>query len=145
MHPPTVSTQLINVTTFIQKLPAKTTLDIADFKGKTVYLYCFQSWCPGCHKVGFPTLKKVQKKFKDNAKVSFVVIQTVFEGFKTNTFENGKKVLNKFGLKIPFAQSGENNVKSTFMKKYKTRGTPWVIIINPKGKVIYNGFLVFYG
>ena len=32
MHPPTVSTQLINVTTFIQKLPFKTTLDITNGK-----------------------------------------------------------------------------------------------------------------
>ncbi|NIR52253.1 hypothetical protein GWO43_27040 [candidate division KSB1 bacterium] len=39
-------------------------LDVTDFKGRVVYLYCFQSWCPGCHKYGFPTLKQVIKKVR---------------------------------------------------------------------------------
>ena len=31
-------------------LPSGTdSLDIADLRGKVVYLFCFQSWCPGCH------------------------------------------------------------------------------------------------
>ena len=34
-------------------------IDVADFEGKVVYLFGFQSWCPGCHRHGFPTLKKV--------------------------------------------------------------------------------------
>ena len=40
-------------------------LNPADYKGKVIYLYCFQSWCPGCHKHGFPTLKGLSTKFKD--------------------------------------------------------------------------------
>lgn len=32
----------------------KDTVDLGDYKGKVVYLYCFQSWCPGCHSSGFP-------------------------------------------------------------------------------------------
>ena len=115
--------------------------ELKDLKGKTVYLYCFQSWCPGCHSKGFPTLKKVNKHFEGDDDVVFVVIQTVFEGFPSNTPEKGRVVAKKFGLEhIPFAQSGTPEDKSQVMKDYRTRGTPWTIIIGPDGKVAYNDF-----
>ena len=38
---------------------------MADFRGKVVYLYFFQSWCPGCHRHGFPTLQAMSKHFAD--------------------------------------------------------------------------------
>ena len=65
----------------------KSTLEPSDFAGKVLYLYCFQSWCPGFHSHGFPTLKAVRDNYKGNTAVDFVAIQTVFEGFDTNTFE----------------------------------------------------------
>ena len=118
----------------------KTSLEIDDYKNKVLYLYFFQSWCPGCHSKGFPTLKKVQNKFKNNKEVEFVAIQTVFEGFNTNTFENALKVSKKFGLDIPIGQSGEDGNKSQVMKEYRTRGTPWTVIIGKDGKVKFNYF-----
>ena len=57
----------------------KKKIDIQDYQGKVLYLFCFQSWCPGCHSSGFPTLQKVMSRFKDNDDVAFVAIQTVFE------------------------------------------------------------------
>ncbi len=61
-------------------------IDVADFKGKIVYLFGFQSWCPGCHSHGFPTLQAVEKHYRDNDDVVFVAIQTVFEGYHVNTY-----------------------------------------------------------
>lgn len=29
-------------------------LRLSDIDAPVVYLYCFQSWCPGCHSHGFP-------------------------------------------------------------------------------------------
>ncbi|MEZ5165017.1 MAG: hypothetical protein R2695_00500 [Acidimicrobiales bacterium] len=37
------------------------TLNLADIEAPVVYLYCFQSWCPGCHSHGFPTMKAVHR------------------------------------------------------------------------------------
>ena len=37
-------------------------IKLADFKGKLKILYCFQSWCPGCHSKGLPDLKKWLKR-----------------------------------------------------------------------------------
>ncbi len=38
-------------------------LDVSDLHGKVVYLFCFQSWCPGCHSHGFPALQQVSEHF----------------------------------------------------------------------------------
>ena len=126
-----------------EQLPkGKKSLELTDFKGKTVYLYAFQSWCPGCHSHGFPTLKAVQKRFKNDKDVVFVAVQTVFEGHETNTMARGLATLKKFGLKIPLGLSGSKAKPSKLMRQYRTRGTPWTIIIDKGGKVVSNGFRV---
>jgi thiol-disulfide isomerase/thioredoxin len=123
-------------------LPAGTkSLDVADYKGKTVYLYCFQSWCPGCLKHGFPTLQAIQKHYKNDPNVVFVAVQTTFEGGNVNTFANAKKTVAKFGLDIPVGQSGDGEQRSKFLKSYRTGGTPWTIIIGPNGVVAGDDFL----
>ena len=33
-------------------------IKLLDYKGKFKVIYCFQSWCPGCHSKGLPDLKK---------------------------------------------------------------------------------------
>lgn len=124
-------------------LPAgKKKIDVADFDGKVVYLFCFQSWCPGCHSSGFPTLQKVMSRFKGNDEVGFVAIQTVFEGFGSNTFDHAKQVAQKYKLTIPIGQSGEQGRPSQVMARYRNGGTPWVIIIDRDGVVRYNDFHV---
>ena len=120
----------------------KKSLELSDLKGKTVYLYCFQSWCPGCHSHGFPTLKKVQEKYADDKDVVFVAIQTVFEGFSTNTVAKGEATLKKFKLDIPLGYSGSKANPSKLMRNYRTRGTPWTIIIGKDGKVLADGFRI---
>ena len=56
-------------------------IKLADFEGKFKVIYCFQSWCPGCHSAGLPNLKKMVNALQDNDKVAFLAVQTVFEGF----------------------------------------------------------------
>ncbi len=128
------------VTEWVQLPAGKTSLDITDFKGKVIYLYCFQSWCPGCHRRGFPTLQEVLKNFEKDPEVVFVAVQTSFEGHQVNTFERAKEVAAQYNLKIPVGQSGSLGKKSTLMQQYRTGGTPWTIIIDKQGVVRYNDF-----
>ena len=126
------------------QLPAgKATLDVADFKGKVIYLYCFQNWCPGCHSHGFPLLQKLTGHYKDNDVVVFVAVQTTFEGFFTNTFEGAQKIAERYSLKIPVGQSGSNGQLSQLMVSYRTGGTPWSIVIDKKGIVQFNDFHIY--
>ncbi len=110
-------------------------------KDKVIYMYCYQSWCPGCHSSGFPTLKELSEKFKDSKDVEFIVVHTVFEGFSTNTPEKWKSVATRHSLQnLRFAHSGSKDKKSQIMSDFKTRGTPWTVIIGKDGIVKFNGF-----
>lgn len=120
--------------------PGVKALDVDDFEGKILYLFCFQSWCPGCHSHGFPTLQTVSKRFAGEEDVSFVTVQTTFEGFHTNNFDKAKETVADFGLDLPVGQSGTQNERSELMRRYRTGGTPWTVIIDRNGVVRYNGF-----
>ena len=120
----------------------KTSLDVDDIKGKVTYLYFFQSWCPGCHSRGFPTLKALEEKFRDQSDVQFVAIQTTFEGHRTNTPDKLEAMSKRYNLKIPFGQSKGDSGTPAIMRAYRTGGTPWVIIIDKQGKVVFNDYHV---
>ncbi|MCI0363503.1 MAG: redoxin family protein [Phycisphaerales bacterium] len=118
----------------------RTAIDVGDYRGKVIYLYGFQSWCPGCHSRGFPTLKELIKRFNGNADVAFVAIQTAFEGFQTNTAESALKTTKRYELDIPIGHSGTDGQRSRLMNDYRTGGTPWTIIIDRRGIVRFNDF-----
>lgn len=120
----------------------KKNIKIDDYRGKVLYIYGFQSWCPGCHSHGFPTLRKLAEHYRGDDKVAFVAIQTVFEGYAVNTEEAAKKIIKQYKLTMPVAQSGAKGFRSEFMNRYRTGGTPWTIIVDKKGVVRFNGFRV---
>ena len=62
-------------------------LKLSDFKAKFKVVYCFQSWCPGCHSKGLPDLKKMVEALQDNDSLIFLAIQTVFEEHHANTYK----------------------------------------------------------
>ncbi len=118
----------------------KSSLDVSDYKDKVIYLYCFQSWCPGCHAHGFPTLQKLIEHYQNDDDVVFVAVQTVFEGFSSNTPKRAWEIAKRYNLTIPVGHSGSNGKKSELMKDYRTGGTPWAIIIDRNRVVRYNDF-----
>lgn len=129
-----------DVSTWFNLPGGATNLDIDDYQGKVLYLYCFQSWCPGCHSSGFPTLQKVIEQFDGDSKVAFVAVQTAFEGHSTNTAAAARKTGRRYSLDIPIGHSGESGSRPPIMGSYRTGGTPWTIIIGKDGTVQYNDF-----
>ena len=122
-----------------------TTFSVKDQIGKWVMLKCFQDWCPGCHSSGFPTLKAFAAEFADHPEVAIAGIQTVFEGFSTNTVEDVRKNQVRYQLPIVMGHDSGNpdgDHRPQTMKKYRTGGTPWIILIDPGGSVVYNHFHV---
>jgi hypothetical protein len=90
--------------------------------------------------VWFPTLKTVSNHYEKDTAVAFLAVQTTFEGHATNTFARGKEVLKKFKLDLPFGQDRAPGVRSGIMRDFKTRGTPWTIIIDPEGLIRCSSF-----
>ena len=102
-------------------------------------IYCFQHWCPGCHSAGFPTLQQLVSALEPHG-VGFAVVQTVFEGFETNTFERLRETQKQYDLKIPFGHDANEGQLSTVMQDYQTQGTPWFVLINSEREVVFSDF-----
>ena len=118
-------------------------VELASLRGKVIYLYFFQDWCPGCHSHGFPTLQALAETFGNGDRVALLAVQTVFEGKYTNTPDKLRKNQLEYGLAIPMAHDGgEGNLRGLpqTMIDYRSGGTPWTVIIDPDGKVVYNNF-----
>jgi thiol-disulfide isomerase/thioredoxin len=121
----------------------KSEFSIHSQKGKWTYLYCFQDWCPGCHAHGFPALQKLSTELNGNSNLSIVSVQTVFEGFSSNTLEDVRKLQKQYDLAIPMGHdAGDPNGdhRPSVMKNYRTGGTPWTVIIDPNGTVAFNDY-----
>jgi len=118
-------------------------LEPTDLEGRVIYLFFFQSWCPGCHSHGFPTLQAVEERFEEESEVVFVAVQTVFEGYGTNTEGRAKDTVEEFDLLIPVGHvEGEGGRSPAIMRRYRSGGTPWTVIIDRQGTVRFNGFSI---
>lgn len=123
--------------------PTEAPLKLPDLGSGYKIIYGFQHWCAGCHSRGFPTLRHLYENLKDK-EIGFAAIQTVFEGSQVNTFDKLLVNQEQYGLKIPFGHdvAAEGDTYPTFMQDYRTAGTPWFTVINPKGDVVYADFLL---
>lgn len=125
-----------------------TEFSVAEQRGKWVFLKCFQNWCPGCHSSGFPTLQKFSSEFHEHPDVAIAGIQTVFEGFGSNTLDDVRKLQLRYELPVVMGhdpgdrKDPNGDHRSQTMKLYRTGGTPWLIVINREGVVVYNDFRV---
>ena len=93
--------------------------------------------------MGFPTLQQLTKAFKENDAVVFLAIQTVFEGYTVNTRDKLRANQEKYELAIPMAHDpGDPQSAPTpkTMINYRSGGTPWTVIIDPAGQVVFNDF-----
>lgn len=117
-------------------------IQLSGYEGKFKVIYCFQSWCPGCHSKGLPDLKKMVEALAHNKNVVFLAVQTVFEGHEANTYEEMLQVQQKYGITIPFGHdAGKDGLsRSTIMEDYQTGGTPWFIFIDQRNNVVFSDF-----
>lgn len=119
-------------------------IDLKDMIGKYKLIYCFQAWCPGCHKTGFPALQKIVREMEGNSRITFLAIQTVFEGHHANTVDKLRDMQKQYDLKIPFAHDVGGGTDSGHisytMKDYRIGGTPWYILLDDQNKVLFNDF-----
>lgn len=130
---------------WIDSAGASSQFDLQSNSGKWVFLKCFQSWCPGCHSHGFPALKQISDAFAGNPDIAVAGIQTTFEGFSTNTVDKVRNIQVQYDLRIPMGHdagdpSGDH--RPSTMRNYRTGGTPWMILIDPREFVVFNDFRV---
>lgn len=108
-------------------------------------IFCYQESCPGCHISGFPSLARIVDAFRGSRFISFAAVQTAFEDFDENTVDKIAVNQRKYALPIPFghdAGEGREGAGSVLMQRFRNGGTPWFILIDPAGRVIYNQFRI---
>ena len=122
-----------------------TTFSVEAARGKWVFMKFFQNWCPGCHSSGFPTLKAVCDEFYGHEMVEIAGIQTVFEGYSTNTQEKVRELQLRYDIPAVMGHDPgdkESHIPAVTMINYRTGGTPWLVLVAPDGSVVFNNFHV---
>jgi peroxiredoxin len=104
---------------------------LSDFKDKIVILEWFNYDCPfvkALHQSGVPTemLKKIDKK-----KVVWLAINSTYYA----TAKGNQDFITEYKLTYPVLLDPESKVG----KLYKAKTSPHIFIINPQGKIVYQG------
>ncbi len=116
-------------------------LKLSDLGTGPKILFAFQHWCSGCHSHGFPTLQRLHGALRSKG-VGFAAIQTVFEGAHENTYDKLRMTQLKYELPIAFGHDEPPATATfpTFMKDYRTGGTPWFTVIDATGHIVFSDF-----
>ncbi|WP_442591841.1 redoxin domain-containing protein [Pedobacter sp. AW31-3R] len=113
------------------------TVSLADFKGKTIVLDFWATWCGPCKK-SFPAMQLAVDKYKDDPEVKFLFIHT-WETSNT-PLQDARKYLNDnkytFDLYIDPKEAGGTKNQSAAMFGFK--GIPQKYIIDKQGHIRFS-------
>lgn len=98
---------------------------LAQYKGKTVVIDVWASWCPDCVK-GMPKVHALQKQFP-NAVYLFLSYD--------KTDESWKKGIEKYDVKGEHYHIGNNMKKGAFSEGIKLDWIPRYIVVDKKGNI----------
>ena len=104
------------------------TVSLADYKGKTVVLDFWATWCSPCLR-SFPGVKKAIEKFKDDESVKFLFVNT-WERVE-NKKENAEDFISKNNYPFHVLMDTENKVVADF----KVSGIPTKFLIDKNGNI----------
>lgn len=99
--------------------------DVPDMEGKFVLVDVWATWCGPC-KRAIPKLNKFQQQFEDD-----LVIVGI-------TYENARKVRKMKGPKMKYANGIDTQKR--MRKALNVQGIPHCILVDPDGRVIWEGF-----
>lgn len=114
-------------------------------RGKVVVIDFFQLWCPGCNAFSAPLMHKWEKKYANQVEageIVFLSIHTVFEGHDYQNPDRLREYVKNKGIThlvgIDQHLPGEETPET--MRRYRTRGTPEMAIIDRRGVVRFQRF-----
>ncbi len=118
---------------------------LSELRGKVVVIDFFQLWCPGCNSFSIPLMHKWEQKYADQAKagdIQFVSIHTVFEGHSYQNPARLKKYLKEKQIEHPVGvdQQQKGHYVPVTMRRFNTKGTPEIAIIDKQGRIRFQRF-----
>jgi len=113
------------------------TVSLADFKGKTLVIDFWATWCGPC-KISLPGMQATVNKYKNDPNVAFLFIHTwEGKGKDANPTEAAKKYFaeNNYG-NLPLYMDLEGpNKKNPAVSAFKVTGIPTKFVINGNGEI----------
>lgn len=114
--------------------------NVDTLRGKVIIIDFFQLWCPGCNKFSGPLMRHWQQKYASeiaSGDLALVKIHTVFEGHNYQTVRKLKEYVKEKSITIPVGidRHIENDRIPVTMRRYRTRGTPEMVVIDRKGVI----------
>jgi len=111
---------------------------LADHRGKVVLIEFFQLWCPGCKRFSVPLFKRWHERYGKRDDVLVVSIHTVFEGHDYQNPERLREFVEIWGIEHPVGidtHGTEGGDVPETMTRYRTGGTPYVVIVDKSGRL----------
>jgi methionine-R-sulfoxide reductase len=118
--------------------------DLDRMPGRFKLIFCFQDACPGCHATGFPALARVVDAFRERLRR----VRRSPDRVRGLRFEHlgahaGQSLPLRAGHSFGHdAGDEQDGAGSELMRRYRNGGTPWFILIDPDGRVVYNHFRI---
>ena len=112
---------------FKLKTPDGKTIQLSDYKGKTVVLDFWASWCPDCRKDA-PEVVRMYEEYRQYG-VEFI-------GISMDTdVEAWKKAIEKFGITYPQVSELKKFKETDISKAYGVKWIPSMVVVGPDGQV----------
>lgn len=107
---------------------------LSQYKGKTVVLDFWATWCGPCKK-SFPTMQKAINKYQKDPDVKFLFIHT-WERDKNATQEARDFIAkNHYDFEVLMDLKDPDTQQNNVVKRYGVSGIPTKFVIDPKGNI----------
>jgi thiol-disulfide isomerase/thioredoxin len=100
-------------------------VDLAQFRGKKVFVNLWATWCPPC-RAEIPSIESLGAK-TDRSKVEFVMLSL------DDNFDKAKTYAANNNMKLPVYYPAAD-----LPQLFVTEGIPMTIIFNEKGEIVFN-------
>lgn len=101
-------------------------VNINEFKGKTLFINVWASWCGPC-RAEMPYINSLYEKLKYHENLQFLMLAKDEDFLKTKTYINDKK----YTFPVYHAHNGLN-------PSLETEDIPMTLVINPEGKIVFS-------
>jgi len=100
-------------------------VNLSNYKGKTVFINLWATWCPPC-RAEMPHIEDMYQKVKDTENLEFLMIALDKEFQKSKKFIDDKE----FTFPVVHASYGLNQT-------LQSESIPTTLVVNPSGEIIF--------